>query len=256
MGGIIDNEDESCIHEEEHRNFEDHFDNDNHEDIEAMDESNREPRKRRSWMERWSSMKNTVKDKLKGAENNEDENRRSKSSIDDSSSHEDNENEIDTDSKHSDRKSLSPPNKAKSLFTSLSSSPSWIPSDITWPDPTNPDVGTFPSDDFRNQRFKLYPMIVDGPWVVKTAVRACPCLLGQKVVQRYFRGDRYFEIDVHVASSIIAKQIVGVCREYAKNFSANIGLILEAIHEEELPEQLMGCFQIDKIDMDTAKDLD
>ena len=99
-------------------------------------------------------------------------------------------------------------------------------------------------------------MIVEGPWVVKTAVRACPCLLGQKVVQRYFRGDSYFEIDVHVASSIIAKQIVGVCRGYAKNFSANIGLILEAIHDDELPEHLMGCFQIDKIDMDSAKTLD
>ena len=98
-------------------------------------------------------------------------------------------------------------------FTKAKSS-SWIPSDITWPDPTNPDTGTFPSDDFRNQRFKLYPMIVDGPWVVKTAVRACPCLLGQKVVQRYFRGDHYFEIDVHVASSIIAKQIVENCEDH------------------------------------------
>merc|ERR1712023_415087 len=85
---------------------------------------------------------------------------------------------------------------------------SWIPSDITWPDPHNPDIGTFPQSDFRNQRFKLYPVITEGPWVVKTAVRSCPCLLGQKVVQRYFRGDGYFETDTYVASSIIAKKLL------------------------------------------------
>jgi hypothetical protein len=41
-----------------------------------------------------------------------------------------------------------------------------MPSDITWPDPENPDPGTYPADDFRNKRFKLYPMITEGPWVV------------------------------------------------------------------------------------------
>jgi hypothetical protein len=46
-------------------------------------------------------------------------------------------------------------------------------------------VGTLPPDDFRNQRFKLIPRIVDGPWVVKASIPQKPALLGQKLTQRY-----------------------------------------------------------------------
>ena len=48
-------------------------------------------------------------------------------------------------------------------------------------------------------------------------------LLGQKVVQRYYRGERYMEIDVHVGCSSIADNIVGVCRSYSKAFICNLG---------------------------------
>lgn len=43
--------------------------------------------------------------------------------------------------------------------------------------------------------------------MVKAAVGATPALLGRKVVQRYFRGEDYLEIDIHVGSSIIASQV-------------------------------------------------
>ena len=46
-----------------------------------------------------------------------------------------------------------------------------VPSDITWPDPENPDQGTLPQSDFRNQRFKLVPLMLEGPWVVLAAVK-------------------------------------------------------------------------------------
>ena len=59
----------------------------------------------------------------------------------------------------------------------------------------------------RNERFKLIPSITIGPWVVKAAVGATPALLGRKVVQRYFRGEDYLEIDIHVGSSVIASQV-------------------------------------------------
>jgi hypothetical protein len=36
--------------------------------------------------------------------------------------------------------------------------------------------------------------MTEGPWIVTTAVRSCPAMLGQKVVQRYFRGENYFEV--------------------------------------------------------------
>ena len=75
-------------------------------------------------------------------------------------------------------------------------SSSWLPTDIIWPGAE--DRGALPPTDFRNERFKLIPSITAGPWVVRAAVRNTPALLGKKVVQRYFRGDDYLEIDVHV----------------------------------------------------------
>ena len=50
-----------------------------------------------------------------------------------------------------------------------------------------------------------------------------PVLLGQKVVQRYFRGEGYIEMDVHIGSSATADNIVGVCRSYSKAFICNLG---------------------------------
>ena len=113
--------------------------------------------------------------------------------------------------------SNSPPvvesNDEKSVNTKVAAVPStttssggWkIPTDITWPNAH--DKGALPPSDFRNERFKLIPSITLGPWVVKAAVGATPALLGRKVVQRYFRGDDYMEIDIHVGSSVIASQV-------------------------------------------------
>ncbi|CAN0024007.1 unnamed protein product, partial [Hapterophycus canaliculatus] len=57
-------------------------------------------------------------------------------------------------------------------------------------------VGLLPADDFRNQRFKLIPSVVSGPFIVRKAVGNKPALLGRKVSQRYFRGPGYVETDV------------------------------------------------------------
>ena len=62
--------------------------------------------------------------------------------------------------------------------------------------------------------------------------RSQPALLGRKVVQRYYRGDNYMEIDVYVGSSVIASQIVSICRGYGKHFTCNIGM-------------LWGCMNLD-----------
>ena len=98
-----------------------------------------------------------------------------------------------------------------------------VPSDITWPTPY--DKGSLPPSDFRNERFKLIPSITIGPWVVKAAVGATPALLGRKVVQRYFRGEDYLEIDIHVGSSVIASQVslyvYALIRSYVYTASAS-----------------------------------
>ena len=60
-------------------------------------------------------------------------------------------------------------------------------------------------DEFRNNRFKLIPRVVDGNMIIKMAVKDTPTLLGNKLKQYYFRGDNYFELDVDVGSSSVAR---------------------------------------------------
>jgi hypothetical protein len=136
---------------------------------------------------------------------------------------------------------------------------SWLPkmpSDITWENGSAAAV--YPQTDIRNQRFKLFPQMKAGPWVVTSAVRSVPCILGQKVVQRYFSHEspgaapdtRYIEIDVDVGSSLVAANIVGVCRGYAQKFMCHIALVLQAETEQELPERLLGILGMRDMNVD------
>ncbi|OQR93401.1 hypothetical protein THRCLA_08453 [Thraustotheca clavata] len=65
---------------------------------------------------------------------------------------------------------------------------------------------------FQNERFKLIPTIVDGPWLIRATVPQKPAITGTKLTQRYFRGSNYMEVDMDIASSTIAANIVSVCR--------------------------------------------
>lgn len=114
----------------------------------------------------------------------------------------------------------------------------------------------YPSGNFRNQRFKLVPRIVDGPWVVKNTVPAKPALLGQKLTQRYFRGECYVETCVHVGSSMVANRITGLCRGFSTQIEVDIGVTLEGRSEEELPEKMIGCARMTYTSMDIGEDVD
>ncbi len=113
--------------------------------------------------------------------------------------------------------------------------------------------GLFPAKDFRNERFKLIPNIVEGPFIVKKAVGNTPALLGKKLTQRYFRGAHYVETDVDVSSSVVALNIVGLCRGYAKQVIVDIGICLEGRRECELPEQMLGVVRLLHPDVDRAE---
>ncbi len=62
-------------------------------------------------------------------------------------------------------------------------------------------------DEFRNNRFKLIPKVIDGNLIIKMAVKDTPTLLGNKLKQYYYKGDNYFELDVDVGSSSVARSV-------------------------------------------------
>lgn len=124
---------------------------------------------------------------------------------------------------------------------------------VTPPDPL--DRGVLPLESFHNKRFKLIPQITGGPWVVKTAVGSTPAILGQKVTQRYYRGLNYIETDVHVGSSVVAAQIVGMCRGAAKHLTCDLHIVLQGESEDELPEKIVGSLTMQAIDLSYAQSL-
>jgi hypothetical protein len=75
------------------------------------------------------------------------------------------------------------------------------------------------NEDYCNERCKLIPSIVEGSWAIKMAVGQKPVILGKKLSQQYFRGKGYFEIDIDVASSMVATQILGLVSSFISFFS-------------------------------------
>ncbi|CAM9335095.1 unnamed protein product, partial [Ectocarpus sp. 12 AP-2014] len=119
----------------------------------------------------------------------------------------------------------------------------------------NPSSGTVkaaadgvPGQDDR--RIKLAVSLLDGPQVVAEALpQSGSSLLGHEASLRYFRGERYLEVDVDLASSSASsRQVTSLCREHAKSLSLEVGLILHGESESELPESVLGVLRIDKLD--------
>ena len=51
----------------------------------------------------------------------------------------------------------------------------------------------------------MIPKVVDGNMVVKMVVKDTPAIIGNKLKQTYFRGDNYFELDIDIGSSNVAR---------------------------------------------------
>lgn len=112
-------------------------------------------------------------------------------------------------------------------------------------------------DNFRNARFKIVNRIVKGPWIVKAAVgNYAACLLGKALKCNYFVGDNYLEIDVDIGSSAIASAILHLALGYVTAVTIDMGFVVEAQAEEELPEKLFGAVRVCQMEMSSAAFVD
>jgi hypothetical protein len=106
------------------------------------------------------------------------------------------------------------------------------------------------SDQFRNDTFKLIPRIVEGNYVVRTAVGTKPSIIGKKIKQYYIRGDRYFEIVVDISSEPMAQRIVKLALGFAKFLVVDIMYVIEGNDEDTLPERIFGGVRLRGIDFE------
>lgn len=110
------------------------------------------------------------------------------------------------------------------------------------------------TDDYRNHRLKIIPIMTAGPWLARKTVPQRPCIIGTKVTHRYFKGDNYFETDIETDSSTIAKGVLKVLQGY-NNYSCSMIWILEGKTAEELPERVLCAANIGNPDYTKAHHL-
>ncbi|CAH8337549.1 unnamed protein product [Eruca vesicaria subsp. sativa] len=108
-------------------------------------------------------------------------------------------------------------------------------------------------DSYRNQRLKIVSQVVKGPWVVKAAAGQFGAfLVGKTVKCNYHKGSNYFEVDVDTSSSPIMSAVIRFLLGYTKSFAVDIGLVIEAQTEDELPERLIGGVRVCHMDLSSA----
>ena len=112
--------------------------------------------------------------------------------------------------------------------------------------------------EYRDARLKLLPYVVEGPWIVKTAVGPgkSPALLGKVIPLQYFFRDAeskqkaVYEVDVLISASAIAKGILSVVKSQTKALTIGFAFIIEAAEQSELPETVLCSFQVHSLHLE------
>ena len=102
----------------------------------------------------------------------------------------------------------------------------------------------------------MIPNISQGSWIIKQSVGTTPVILGQKLRTKYFRGEKYFEVDVDIGASSVAASITNLVCGATKSLAVDLGVLIEGQTSETLPEQLVGTIRLDKLDLKTASYFD
>jgi Protein ENHANCED DISEASE RESISTANCE 2, C-terminal len=119
------------------------------------------------------------------------------------------------------------------------------------------------NSEYRNKTLKIVPVVVDGPWVVKSVVGGKPAIIGAKLPISYVYQPStdgstdavYLEADLDVAASSAARGILSVARSYTQVLTLNLGFVIQANEQDELPEQMLTGARLHGIDPLTAPSL-
>jgi hypothetical protein len=113
----------------------------------------------------------------------------------------------------------------------------------------------------KNKTMKIVPVVVEGPWIVKSVVGGKPAIIGNKlpvnwVYEPASNGKAlYLEADMDIVSSSAARGILSVARSHTNVLTLDLGFVVQGNAEDELPEQMMVGVRLHGIDPLTASPL-
>jgi len=118
-------------------------------------------------------------------------------------------------------------------------------------------------DEHKNEALKIVPVVVKGPWVVKSVVGGKPAIIGTKMPVSYFyqpaepeQGKaQYLEMDLDIVASSAARGILSVVRGYTNVLTMDLGFVIQGNQDDELPEQMLVGARLHSIDPLTAPSL-
>lgn len=110
--------------------------------------------------------------------------------------------------------------------------------------------------DEKNTVWKIVPVVVEGPWVVKRVVGGKPAIVGKSLPITYTYQSpqpelgfaEYLEADLDIVSSAAARNILAVVRSSVQVLTIDLGFVVQGNSNEELPEQMMAGLRLHGLD--------
>ena len=111
------------------------------------------------------------------------------------------------------------------------------------------------SDNHRNATLKLIPKCPEGPWAVRQLVNGKPALIGKRLpaLYNYYPAKdgkaECFEADLDTRETDrVGKKAISLCRRYLTSVTLDVGIVIEGTNTSELPEQMLSCVRIHRLD--------
>eukprot|EP00546_Thalassionema_frauenfeldii_P002778 CAMPEP_0178937796 /NCGR_PEP_ID=MMETSP0786-20121207/25968_1 /TAXON_ID=186022 /ORGANISM="Thalassionema frauenfeldii, Strain CCMP 1798" /LENGTH=623 /DNA_ID=CAMNT_0020616431 /DNA_START=116 /DNA_END=1987 /DNA_ORIENTATION=- len=115
-------------------------------------------------------------------------------------------------------------------------------------------------EETKNKLLKIVPVVVKGPWMVKSVVGGKPAIIGKALPVTYVYekasdngGALYLEADLDVVSSAAARHILSVVRGATQVLTLDLGFVVQGT--DLLPEQMLGAVRCHGIDIYSASPL-
>ncbi|KAL3759436.1 hypothetical protein ACHAWU_000735 [Discostella pseudostelligera] len=113
------------------------------------------------------------------------------------------------------------------------------------------------NDDERDSSLKLIAVAIEGPMVVTKLVQGKPAIVGKRLPAKYttYPANKSraladcFEVDLDVtATDSVGRTACNMSRRYMSSVTVDLGFVIEGRQEDELPERMLGCVRLHKID--------